>query len=290
MGHSFEPPKRIYKDIVTDSGRWEHVVPRAGDIVVSTPPKSGTTWTQAIIGMLIADDPEADLNIAALAPWVDSGVRDVAELAALLEAQTGRRQVKTHTGLNGIPYWPEVRYVTVYRHPIDVHFSFRDHVANMNPDFFDRFYPDDISEGFRKFLEGDHFDAVSLKMILTHYRETLAREPRENLLRLHYMDMIRDPRAAVSRIAEFTGFDCAPPFLDAVTEATRFDSMRANAHRFVPGAGKGLWRNEKDFFHASGTRDWRDRLTADDLAAYDARVDAVLTPEERRWLEQGGTV
>lgn len=155
-----EPPKRVYRDIVTDSGRWQHFEPRAGDIVVSTPPKSGTTWTQAIVAMLIAGDPEAVGNLPATAPWVDSSFRDIAELVTMLEAQTGRRQVKTHTGLDGLPMWPQLRYVTVYRHPIDVHFSFRDHLANMQPDFFDRFYPKDISDGFRLFLEGDHFDAV----------------------------------------------------------------------------------------------------------------------------------
>lgn len=44
-----EPPRRTYTDAVTDSTRWAAFVPREGDIVVSTPPKSGTTWTQGIL-------------------------------------------------------------------------------------------------------------------------------------------------------------------------------------------------------------------------------------------------
>lgn len=287
MVHPPERPARLYKDIVTDSGRWARYTPRAGDIVVSTPPKCGTTWTQAILAMLIAGDVDAVSDLPSTAPWIDSAFRDIEELMALLEAQTQRRQVKTHTALDGIPYWPQVRYITVYRHPIDVHFSFRDHVANMNPDFFDRFYPADISEGFRLFLEGDHFDAVSLEMILGHYQATRARASHETLLQLHYLDMTRDLRGSVARIADFIGIKVTPDVLDTVTQATQFDTMRAKAECFVPGAGKGLWRDEQAFFHTAGARNWQDKLTSGDLAAYDARMDAALSPKDRRWLEYG---
>lgn len=124
-------------------------------------------------------------------------------------------------------------------------------------------------------------------MILDHYRATLAREPRDNLLRMHFMDMKRDPLAAIARIAGFLGLDDTPELLQAVHRATAFDSMRASAHRYVPGAGRGLWHDEQSFFRVAGTRRWRDILTPADLAAYDARMAATLSAEERRWLEAG---
>ncbi|UWQ92816.1 hypothetical protein K3727_08575 [Rhodobacteraceae bacterium M382] len=47
-----------------------------------------------------------------------------------LNAQTHRRHVKSPYSLDGIPMWDDLRYITVYRHPIDVYFSFRKHAAN----------------------------------------------------------------------------------------------------------------------------------------------------------------
>lgn len=119
-----EPALRDYKDTLTDSRRWGAFTPRDGDIVVSTPPKCGTTWTQAILAMLITGDPLVDAQTSMKSPWIDISFRDVAEVMARLEAQEHRRQVKTHTPFDGVPYWPQMRYITVYRHPIDVHFSF----------------------------------------------------------------------------------------------------------------------------------------------------------------------
>lgn len=287
MTHDCEPPKRAYQGSITDSRRWEAFVPRDGDIVVSTPPKCGTTWTQGILAMLIAGDPEVDAQTSMKSPWIDISMRDLTEVMARLEAQDHRRQVKTHTPFDGIPVWPQLRYVTVYRHPIDVHFSFRKHTENMSSDLLDKQFPDDLSEGFRIFLEGESFDTASLEAILTHYRETRAREPRDNLLRLHYADMTRDLPQAVARIAAHVGIDHPAPLIEAITQAATFDSMKANAHRFTPSAGQDFWRNDADFFHSAQSNKWEGKLTQDDLAAYDKRMAAALSPEDRRWLERG---
>ncbi|MGP6087686.1 sulfotransferase domain-containing protein [Antarctobacter jejuensis] len=287
MTHECEPAQRSYQGDLTDSRRWDAFQPRAGDIVVSTPPKCGTTWTQAILAMLIAGDPLVDAQTSMKSPWIDINVRDLDEVMSRLEAQDHRRQVKTHTPFDGIPIWPHLRYITVYRHPIDVHFSFRKHVQNMAFDFGDEYYPDDLSEGFRLFLEGDHFDAVSLESILTHYRETLAREPRENLTRLHYADMTRDLPGTVARIAKHTGMTHPEPLLREVAEAAKFDNMKANANRFTPSAGQEFWRNDAEFFHSASSNKWEGKLTEDDLAAYEKRLSEALSPEDRHWLEWG---
>ena len=286
MSATPEPRRRIYTDSVSDSSRWDAFVPRVGDIVVSTPPKSGTTWTQGILAMLIAGDPEVDAQTSMKSPWIDFTMRDLGEVMARLEAQEHRRQVKTHTPFDGIPFWPHMRYVTVYRHPIDVHFSYRKHLANMARDVGQAPLSDNPSESFREFLAED-VDHRGLGAILDHYRCTLAREPRENLIRLHYADMLRDLPRAVASLAAHVGIALPAGVMATITEAATFASMKANAARFTPSAGQGFWKADTGFFDSATSRKWEGVLTDDDLAAYDAKMTAGLTVEERAWLEWG---
>lgn len=288
MTQAAEGPLRDYVSDLADSRRWQAFQPRDGDIVVCTPAKSGTTWTQGILAMLIAGDPGVDAQTSMKSPWIDIALRPLDEVMARLEAQDHRRQVKTHTSLDGIPYWPQLRYVTVYRHPIDVHFSYRKHYANQTKaKFSDHLYPEDPSESFRLFLAGDHADGASLAAIVRHYLETRAREPRENLLRLHYADMLRDLSGAVTRIAAHVRIDTPPDLLEEIVQAATFDSMKANAHRFTPSAGQEFWKNDAGFFDSASSNKWEGQLTEADLAAYDARMSDLLGAEDRRWLEWG---
>lgn len=286
MSATPEPRRRIYTDSVSDSSRWDAFVPRAGDIVVSTPPKSGTTWTQGILAMLIAGDPEVDAQTSMKSPWIDITIRDLGEVMARLEAQDHRRQVKTHTPFDGIPFWPHMRYVTVYRHPIDVHFSYRKHLANMARDVGQAPLSEDPSESFQEFLAED-VDHRGLGAILDHYRCTLSREPRENLIRMHYADMLRDLPGAVASLAAHVGIAHPAGVMAAITKAATFASMKANAARFTPSAGQGFWKADAGFFDSATSRKWEGLLTDDDLAAYDARMNPALTVEERAWLEWG---
>ena len=262
-------------------------MPRVGDIVVSTPPKSGTTWLQGILAMMISADPNIDADVTHNAPWFDINTREITEVVSRLEAQDHLRQIKTHTPFDGIPIWPDLRYISAYRHPIDVHFSFRKHLANMNHDVLGDVYPKDISAGFRIFLEGDHFDGTSLSTIIHHYRSSLELEPAGNLLQLHYADMCRDLPDAFDRIAKHVGIDLSPDLTSTLIEAASFTNMKANAGRFVAAAGQGFWRKESDFFDSATSNKWVGVLTDEDLAAYDARMSDLLSTEDRQWLEWG---
>lgn len=286
MPNTPEPARRAYVDRISDSARWNAFTPRAGDIVVSTPPKSGTTWTQAIVALLISGDPQVDAQTSMKSPWIDINIRDIDEVMARLEAQDHRRQVKTHTPFDGIPVWPELRYITVYRHPIDVHFSFRKHRANMAREIGAPPVPEDPSESFRLFLT-DAEDHLGLPALIDHYRCTLAREPRENLIRLHYSDMLRDLPGAVARVAAHVGISHPPQVMAALVEAATFASMKSNAGRFAPSAGQAFWHNDAGFFDSASCNKWEGHLTADELAAYGAVIDAALTPQDRAWLEWG---
>src|SRR5262245_45886316 len=80
-----------------DSSRWDGFELRPGDIVISTPPKCGTTWTQMICALLILQEPELPLPLDTLSPWIDMVTRARTEVFADLEAQRHRRFIKTRT-------------------------------------------------------------------------------------------------------------------------------------------------------------------------------------------------
>jgi hypothetical protein len=123
---------RRYEGVVFDSSRWDGFELRPGDIIVSTPPKCGTTWTQMICALLVMGEPELPLPLDRLSPWIDMVTRARTELFADLEAQTHRRFVKTHTPLDGIPNDPTVTYICVGRDPRDVALSMDHHIDNMD--------------------------------------------------------------------------------------------------------------------------------------------------------------
>lgn len=135
------PAARIYSGGRIRPDRWATWVPSKGDILVCTPSKCGTTWTQTILAMLIHGGADLSAKLPSLSPWVDADLGvPASEVAAALAAQNGRRVVKTHTPADGFPIWEGVTVIAVYRHPLDVFFSRRKHISNISDIGDDGFY------------------------------------------------------------------------------------------------------------------------------------------------------
>ena len=118
--------RRIYRTWILDGRRWDHYRPRAGDIVIATSPKCGTTWMQRIVALLVFQSPDrcavADLALdRAPLPRADRG------RLARLEAQEHRRFVKTHLPLDGLPDLPGARWIHVARDGRDACLSYHHH-------------------------------------------------------------------------------------------------------------------------------------------------------------------
>ena len=63
--------------------------------------------------------------------------------------------------------------------------------------------------------------------------------------------------------------------------------MKRNAHRYSPSGGKGFFKSDSGFFHSGSNGKWDGQLTREELSAYDAIMEASLTPVDRAWLEYG---
>lgn len=284
--------RKLYVGPLTDNRRWDRITLRSDDVLVVTPPKSGTTWMQTIVALLLSGDPNVETQLALKMPWLDIRLREIDDVAARIEAMAHRRCLKSHTPLDGIPYHSSAQYICVFRHPLDAHFSFLKQLRNIPMNFFDSFYPEgDEETTFRRFLdgaaEGYDMDAMPLAQIIQHFKAARAVSGRPNVTMFHYADMTRDLAGTFEHVAELLGVSHAPSLMAKLVEAATFENMQADADRFVPFARTGSPEANRAFFHSGTSGKWVGKLNAQQLDGYDYVMEENLTDEERRWLEQG---
>jgi len=287
------PALRSYRGSITDPLRWATWNPRKGDILVCTPPKCGTTWTQTMLAMLVNGSSDLPEKVPVLSPWVDADLGVSAdEVAAALAAQKGRRVVKTHTPADGFPIWDGVTIIAVYRHPLDVFFSLRKHEANkrvVNPDHpMSLPVPDSIRRFLNEPVDPDDFDKDTLASLALHYSETVLSGRYPHLNVLHYSDMLRDGHRTVQKLARAAGIEAGAELIDQVAAATVFGAMKARAVDYAPVGGTGYWKSDAGFFDSASSGKWEGKLSPAEIDLFHTRL-AELVPDEkaRTWLLAG---
>ncbi|MCV2867877.1 sulfotransferase domain-containing protein [Defluviimonas sp. WL0002] len=282
----------VYDGPLTTSSIWEKFSLRAGDVIVSTPPKSGTTWTQIIVTSLIAGRPLSPREMGEVSPWLDCALHDPEESKALLDAQDIRRCIKSHTPLSGIAYDPRCAYIAVYRHPLDVHFSMRHHAAHMESDVMRVRYPGDVRLALRMFLDdelyGGSCDALDLHSIAYHYASFKKWERLGNIHFFHYADMVADLPSAVRRMARILGMDAPASLLDEITQGTTFANLKKMAAASDQRAtGEPDFYLSANFFNSGASNKWEGQLSSTDLAEFEKRIRQLLPEKDAAWLLWG---
>jgi aryl sulfotransferase len=298
---------RRYVATVYDSSRWDGFELRPGDIIISTPPKCGTTWTQMICALLILQEPRLPRPLDTLSPWIDMVNRARTEVFADLAAQTHRRFIKTHTPLDGIPNDPAVTYICVGRDPRDVALSFDRHVDNTNaPAFLEAREraaaidgtklgplpvvpprPEGEASRFWQWVDDDRPSTEvgsSLRRTVEHVQTFRDAAADLDVVFLHYDDLKADLEGQMRGLAGRLGVEVDEHRWPALVQAATFDSMRSTADTTVPGGGPEHWIDPAAFFSRGTSGQWRGLLDDADLARYAARVRTVATGEVIEWL------
>jgi len=292
---------------MADSARWERFTFRPDDVVISTPSKCGTTWMQTIVGMLLLDRTDLGAPISTISPWLDMLIRSDDEVFALLDSQTHRRFIKTHTPLDGVPRHDSVTYIAVARHPLDVALSDRDHGENMREDRTTELReaasgpvdpdvvlssppPDEPGEYLRWFIDNEEAPTGSGPNGLDDYCQQIrtcwgAREA-PNVHLFHYADMWSDLDAEMRRVAAVLGVPVDENRWPEFVEAAGLPSMRSRAADTAPEAHVDLWVSPERFFRSGGTRDWASLLTPDDISHFEGRLRE-LAGDAAAWSTKG---
>jgi aryl sulfotransferase len=287
-----ESSRAVVQNAVMDSTRWDRFVHRPGDIFVCTPPKCGTTWTQAIVASLLWPAGNVPDPVMDLAPWWDANFYDVEEFVARLEAQTFRRSVKTHLPAEAIPWYDAGFYIAVFRDGRDAFMSYVNHVASFRPEVRERLNAAALAKGLQPMpaYDGDlhalYAQWIDLPLPLVMLRGWWERRHLPNVLLVHFNDLKSNLDGEMRRIAAFLGVAIDPRSWPEQVERCTFDAMKRRAgeigrfeRNFVGGG--------ESFLHKGSNGRWRDVLTESELARYDAAVAKFLSPEQARWLERG---
>jgi hypothetical protein len=288
-----------------DSSRWHRFSARAGDIVISTPEKSGTTWMQMICALLIFQRTTFARSLDVISPWLDMQTREIGELIADLEAQQHRRFIKTHTPLDGLRYDPTVTYICVGRDPRDVAISCAHHQDNINlealfaareravgnEDLAEIYRdwappPTDPLTRFWRWVEGPRADdlrRVNLASTMHHLNTFWEVREQPNVVLVHYADLQRDLEGEMRRVAQRLDIDIDETCLPDLVAAARFDAMRARADELVPEATLGILLSNRAFFHSGRDGQWQELLDQAGRRRYAERVSQLAPTDLIEW-------
>jgi len=303
MANSLPQVTHRYQHHHLDAPSWERYTPRPDDIVITTSIKSGTTWMQAIILQLIFQDLEPR-SVDDFSPWLERRRSSADEMFALLEAQTHRRVIKSHLALDGVPYFPQVKYVVVARDARDVFMSLWNHYSNYTDEQYDNVNntpgrvgdpiprcPDDIREFWKNWITCGWFgwesEGYPFWGNMHHIQTWWDYRHLPNILTVHYNDLLTDLSGEIQRVADYLEISVSPEMLASITDLVRFDSMKQKAEQFVAGAEHSFKGGPQTFINKGTNGRWRDVLTEDDLALYHAAVARELSPDCVMWLENG---
>jgi aryl sulfotransferase len=281
---------RPYRTPIADNRRWANFDSRPGDIVVCTPAKCGTTWTQTIVHSLLWPDGDAPGGVMELSPWIEFELFPIEDVLSRLATQRHRRTMKSHSPADELPVFPDAQYVIVARDGRDAFMSMCNHMERFKA--LDHLNARASADGVAPLpnWNGDvhGFFAIWLEQA-GHFEHLASWWPRRhdpNVYLLHYNDLKADLGGEMRKLAGWLGLSLREDQWPAAIQRCTFEAMRERGGEIGPfelafeGGAKGF------LFQGTNGR-WRDVLTREELAAYDRRVKELVSPELAAWIEHG---
>lgn len=295
--------KQVYQNHHLDSTRWEDYIPRNDDIIIATSIRSGTTWLQTIVMHLIFQDLKPR-SIGDFSPWLEFRPPPRGARVNLIEAQEHRRFIKTHLPLDGLPYFPQVKYIVVGRDVRDVCMSLWNHYSNYTTTMYQLLNetpgrvgpplppcPETINEFWRDLMTRGWFDweneGYPFWSIVRYIQTWWDFRYLDNILFVHFKDLLQDLEEEIQRIANYLNIKVAKDLLPQIANAVTFKTVKQNAEHYEPGLEEKFNGGSQTFIYKGTNGRWRDVLTDDDLKLYEATLARELSPDCARWLESG---
>lgn len=219
---------------------------RDNDIVVSVPPKSGTTWGMNIAYQL-REGGDAEFEcLYSEVPWIeflaspDMSTEDAASKLDAME-DNKRRIFKTHLCPPMLPYFDaktsspaaKVKYVVIVRNPEEAVVSFKPFIEKHTDEFLNFWGVPPM-----KFDDFETFYNVVVGKVGLHARifgfmaAWWPLRKNSNVLMVHFSDMKKDHEGYIRKIADFVGFEPTDEQWENILDYTSFKWMSENHEKF----------------------------------------------------------
>ncbi|KAM4663775.1 sulfotransferase 1C1-like [Discoglossus pictus] len=245
------------------AANWEQIKnfqAKPGDILIDTYPKSGTTWVQEIVDLILNNGDEEICRRAPIyerIPFIEllhSMKPDVDQVNAM----PSPRALKTHLPIQLVPqsFWKHnCKVIYVARNAKDTLTSFYhfDHIVQIHPD------PGTIEEYTERFMKGD----VGWGSWYDHVKGFWEAKDKYNILYLFFEDVKRNPQEEIRKVAKFLDKDPSDEVVKKIAHLSSFEYMKDNPMANNSSFPKHILdQSESSFMRKGKVGDWKNLLSA----------------------------
>ena len=229
-------------------------VVKDGDVFIVTYPRSGTTWTEQMVHLLVNKGEQGEQRITDAVPWLETLPHRPNSMIEFLEAMPQRRLFTSHLPYPLMPHIDNTTAKIVYvaRNPKDVAISTYFHNQSKGG------YEGSWDEHFQLFLYSDVGFGPYFDHVLPWWQ---ASQKNKNILFLMYENMKHDHAGNVAKLASFLDIQADSRLIETVVMLSSFQSMTSNETTnfdWIPQKA-----DKPKHFRKGDIGDWRNHFSAE---------------------------